>query len=168
MALPLAVKRGCMAVEIERKFLVASERWKEEVVRSVRLRDGLISSSDRGKVRVRITDDKATLAIKGPRSGLSREEYEYEIPFEDAVALLDRHCAGAILEKTRFFVPNGDLVWEVDVYSGILSGVVIAEIELPAENIAVDRPSWVGIEVTGQEEYRKINMLSARLSGKQL
>lgn len=158
------MKRGCMAVEIERKFLVTSECWKEEAVRSVQLRDGLISSSDRGKVRVRITDDKATLAIKGPRSGLSREEYEYEIPVEDAVALLNRHCGGAILEKTRFFVPCGELVWKVDVYSGVLSGVVIAEIELPAEDADFDRPSWVGIEVTGQEEYRKINMLNARLS----
>lgn len=153
-----------MAVEIERKFLVASDRWKEEVVRSVRLRDGLISSSERGKVRVRITDDKATLAIKGPRRGLSRDEYEYEIPFEDGVALLERHCAHDILEKTRFFVPAGDLVWEVDVYSGILSGVVIAEIELPSEDTDFDRPSWLGAEVTGREEYRKINMLNARLS----
>jgi adenylate cyclase len=156
-----------MAIEIERKFLVASECWMEEVVRSVRLRDGLISSSERGKVRVRITDDRATLAIKGPRSGLSREEYEYEIPFEDADALLERHCASAILEKTRFFVPAGDLVWEVDVYSGILSGVVIAEIELPAEDTDFDRPSWLGAEVTGREEYRKINMLNARLSAMQ-
>lgn len=155
-----------MAIEIERKFLVASEHWQKDVVRSVRLRDGLISSSERGKVRVRVTDDRATLAVKGPRTGLSREEYEYEIPLEDALALLDRHCAGTVLEKTRFFVPAGDLVWEVDVYSGILAGVVIAEIELPAEDAAFVRPSWVGIEVTGQEEYRKINMLSARLTGR--
>jgi adenylate cyclase len=164
----VALKRGCMAVEIERKFLVASDDWQDDVVWSVRLRDGLIASSERGKVRVRITDDKATLAVKGARTGLSREEYEYEIPVEDASALLERHCAGAILEKTRFFVPSGGFVWEVDVYSGILSGVVIAEIELPAEDTEFDRPSWVGIEVTGQGEYRKINMLNARLSGKQL
>lgn len=156
-----------MAVEIERKFLVASRDWQAGVVRSVRLRDGLIAFSDRGKVRVRLTDEKATLAIKGARTGLSREEYEYEIPVDDAVALLDRHCAGAVLEKTRFFVPCGDLVWEVDVYSGILSGVVIAEIELPAEDTEFDRPSWVGLEVTGWEEYRKITMLKARLSGTQ-
>lgn len=156
-----------MAVEIERKFLVASGRWRDEVVRSVQLRDGLISSSETGKVRVRITDDKATLAIKGPRRGLSREEYEYEIPFQDGMDLLQRHCAGASLEKTRFFVPAGDLVWEVDVYSGLLSGVVIAEIELPAEDAGFDRPSWLGAEVTGREEYRKINMLNARLSAMQ-
>ena len=168
MARPLAMKRGRMAVEIERKFLVASERWREDVVGSIRLRDGLISSSKRGKVRVRIADDKATLAIKGSRTGLSREEYEYEIPVEGAVALLERHCAGAILEKTRFFVPAGDLVWEVDVYSGILSGVVVAEIELPAEDTEFDYPSWLGIEVTGQEEYRKITMLNARLNGGQI
>lgn len=114
-------------------------------------------------MRVRITDDMATLAIKGPRSGLSREEYEYPIPVEDAVALLDRHCTGGVLEKTRFFVPAGDLVWEVDVYSGILSGVVIAEIELPAEDAPFERPSWVGAEVTGREEYRKMNMLDMRV-----
>lgn len=156
-----------MAVEIERKFLVASGDWQTGVVRSVRLQDGLIASSDRGKVRVRITDDMATLAIKGARTGLSRGEYEYEIPVDDAVALLDRHCAGAVLEKTRFFVPCGDLVWEVDVYSGILSGVVIAEIELPAEDTEFNRPSWVGAEVTGREEYRKITMLNARLNGTQ-
>jgi adenylate cyclase len=157
-----------MAVEIERKFLVASDDWQEDIVRSVRLRDGLIASSERGKVRVRVTDDKATLAIKGARNGLSREEYEYGIPVEDAVALLERHCAGAILEKTRYFVPFGDFNWEVDVYCGILSGVVIAEIELPAEDTGFDRPSWLGVEVTGRDEYRKITMLNARLSGKQL
>lgn len=157
-----------MAVEIERKFLVTSKDWQEDVVRSVRLRDGLIASTDRGKVRVRIADNTATLAVKGARTGLSREEYEYEIPVEDAVALLERHCGGAILEKTRFFVPSDGFVWEVDVYSGILSGVVIAEIELPAEDTDFERPSWVGVEVTGQDKYRKITMLNARLSGKQL
>lgn len=70
-------------------------------------------------------------------------------------------------KKTRFFVPCGDLVWDVDVHSGILAGVVIAEIELPAEDTPFDRPSRVGVEATGRTEYRKITMLSARLSGKQ-
>lgn len=153
-----------MAIEIERKFLVASDNWRKDVVRAVRLTDGLIAmSAEGGKVRVRIRDDRATLAVKGRRIGLSREEYEYEIPREDAVALLERHCAGAILEKTRFFIPAGELFWEVDVYTGILSGTVIAEIELPAEDTDFEFPSWVGVEVTGREEYRKINMLKAKL-----
>ena len=156
-----------MAVEIKRTLLVASDDWQAGVVRSVRLRDGLIASMDKSKVRVRITDDKVTLAFKGARTGLSREEYEYEILREDDAAPLKRHCADAILEKTRFFVPSGDLVWEVDAYSWILAGVVIAQFELPAEDTPFHRPSRVGVEVTGREKYRKTIMPNARFSGTQ-
>jgi CYTH domain-containing protein len=118
-------------VEIERKFLVASDGGRQSAVRSVGIRDGLIAAFKDGKVRVRISADIATVAIKGPRMGIGRAEFEYKIPIADAERMLSTICPDDTLEKQRFFVGNAEATWHVDVYGGILQGVVVAEVELP-------------------------------------
>jgi adenylate cyclase len=149
-------------IEIERKFLVANDEWKRSTVRSVSIRDGLIATYKDRKVRVRISGNTATIAIKGPRTGLTRAEFEYGIPFSDAERMLSTICRDDTLEKQRFFVEDGDAIWHVDVYGGILEGFVIAEIELQQETEPLALPRWIGREVTGDSHYRKINMLARR------
>lgn len=153
-----------MPREIERKFLVADGGWREAIASSARLRDGLLASVDGRKVRVRCLEDRAFLTVKGPREGISRDEFEYEIPLADGLAML-AHCGGVTLEKTRHRVPFAGFEWSVDEYAAPLDGVILAEIELPAEDAAFARPPWLGREVTGRAEYRKINMLRARRRG---
>ncbi len=126
-------------IEIERKFLVASDEWRRSAVRSVSIRDGLIGVYKDRKVRVRMAGDIATVAIKGPRIGIVRPEFEYEIPIVDAERMLSTMCQDDTLEKQRFFVEDAAATWHVDVYGGILQGVVIAEIELKQTSSAIDR-----------------------------
>jgi CYTH domain-containing protein len=124
-----------MAIEIERKFLVRDNSWQECISRRQKIRDGLIAVADRRKVRVRICDQRATLAVKAKTESLANAEYEYEIPVADANELLAHHCIRE-LSKTRFFVPYRQRVWQIDVYKGILSGIILAEVELPSESPA--------------------------------
>jgi adenylate cyclase len=150
-------------VEIERKFLVANDEWRQSAVRSVSIRDGLIAVYEDRKVRVRISGDIATIAIKGLRIGIVRPEFEYEIPIADAERMLSTMCQDDTLEKQRFFVEDAGATWHVDAYSGILQGVVIAEIELQQESQEFILPRWIGKEVTGDSFYKKINMRARAL-----
>jgi CYTH domain-containing protein len=150
-------------VEIERKFLVANDEWKQSAVRSVSIRDGLIAVYQDRKVRVRISGDIATIAIKGPRTGIVRPEFEYEIPMADAERMLSTLCEDDTLEKQRFFVEEAGATWYIDVYGGLLQGVIIAEIELKHESQELIRPRWIGREVTGHPFYKKINMRARAL-----
>ena len=152
-----------MAIEIERKFLVRDESWRDLFTRQQEIRDGLIAIANGRKVRVRICDERATLAVKSKTEGLANVEFEYEIPQADAEELMARHCLHAELTKTRYFVPHGPLTWEIDVYKGVLAGVILAEVELPSETTELVLPAWVGQEVTGNPEYKKINMVNARI-----
>lgn len=152
-----------MAIEIERKFLVASERWREHVAGTQTLKDGLVARDDDAKVRVRSYGERATLTVKSRRVGMRREEFEYDIPHADAEALF-RLCGDHVLEKTRHFVPWHGCTWEIDVYHGLLDGVVIAEVELPSETSPLVLPDWIGAEVTADPRYKKVNMLRERLA----
>jgi len=154
-----------MPLEIERKFLLLSEGWRSHVSHSAHLTDGLIAAAPDGrKVRVRIADDQATLTVKGARRGLARDEFEYPIPLADARSLLANHCAGIVIDKTRHFVPQGNVTWEIDCYHGALAGIEVAEIELASIDQAFDRPDWLGEEVTGREEWRKISLIRAHMA----
>ena len=143
-----------MKVEIERKFPLASDDWKGQVVGTRLLRDGLVAS-DRSKVRVRIERPRAWLTIKGERSGLGRAEFNYEIPLSDAEVIIAEHCGDNLVEKTRHLVLHEGVTWEVDVYQGLLEGVRYAEVELDSKEQQVALPSWVGTEVTGDPSYSK-------------
>ena len=154
-------------VEIERKFLVANDEWRQSAVRSVNIRDGLIAVSNGRKVRVRISGDIATIVIKGPRVGIVRPEFEYEIPIADAERMLTALCHDDHLEKQRFFVEDAGATWQVDVYDGLLQGVTIAEIELKQESEELILPRWIGKEVTGDPFYKKLNMRARALKAAQ-
>ncbi|KRA45652.1 CYTH domain-containing protein [Devosia sp. Root635] len=150
-----------MGREIERKFLVASDDWRAEATGSMLLRQGYLSSNAKATVRVRTRDDvRAVLTLKGIVEGISRAEYEYEIPIADARELLDM-AEPHVIEKRRHLVPHEGLVWEVDVFAGRHLGLVIAEVELADENQAVPLPAWVGAEVTRDERYKNASLSRA-------
>ncbi len=151
-----------MPLEIERKFLLSNDGWRSLVRDSETLRDGLLTASPSGKVRVRTYRDRATLALKSATHGLVRSEYEYVIPTVDAEEMLARHCGNNVLEKIRHYIDFQGFTWEVDEYRGLLSGVIIAEIELDSVDVDLPLPPWVGAEITGDPTYKKLNMLSAR------
>jgi CYTH domain-containing protein len=149
-----------MSIEIERRYLVVGHGWRDQAVRARHLRDGLLAHTGDTKVRVRIEGERAWLTVKGPRAGPSRLEFEYEIPHPEAEDMLERLCGGAVAQKTRHLAPYGGLTWEIDVYEGLLEGVVLAEVELPHPDAIVARPPWLGREVTGEPAYRKLALLA--------
>ena len=150
-----------MKIEIERKFLLASEGWRSLVEHSEHIRDGLLSSDDRRKIRVRIIGERSTLTVKSKRIRGEREEYEYDIPRDDAERLLI-HCGSDVIHKVRHYIDHAGLTWEVDEYEGLLKGIVLAEVELDSPDQPIVMPDWVGQEVTSEPPYRKINMLRSR------
>jgi adenylate cyclase len=141
-----------MGREIERKFLVCSDAWKSEVTSEQSLRQGYLAIDGGNNVRVRTDGERAWLTIKARGEGITRPEFEYEIPAADAAPLLGL-CHDRVVEKKRHLVLVGDLTWEIDEFSGDNSGLVVAEIELPDEAAAFARPAWLGAEVTGDPRY---------------
>jgi len=141
-----------MAKEIERKFLVAHQAWRESVNTIHVFKQGYLSYDSERTVRVRATEVTGYLTIKGITEGLTRDEFEYEIPLGDALALLQL-CERPAIEKKRYIVPNGAHDWEVDVFEGVNEGLVVAEIELGSEDEAFEKPSWLGNEVSGDRKY---------------
>jgi CYTH domain-containing protein len=152
-----------MPVEIERKFLLANDGWKSQVVRRSHIRDGLIANNNGNKARVRIADADATITLKSRRRGPMRTEFEYAIPYSDALEILRTMCDGRVLDKVRHFIPYGGSLWHVDVYEGIFSGVVLAEVELQHADQKLEFPPWIGDEVTNDPRYRKLNMRRQRI-----
>ncbi len=142
-----------MSVEIERKFLVRSEAWRAQVAGRVMIRQAYLATEGKASVRVRIRNNmSATLSVKSRSASLSRLELEYPVSVLEAEAMIGlRH--GAVIEKVRHLVPHGDRTFEVDVFSGENDGLIIAEIELRAENEEIVLPDWVGSEITGQQRY---------------
>src|SRR5262249_33714367 len=118
-----------MRAEIYRKFVVANEGWKTTVIRSVRIRDGLIANNKGNKARVRIANDVATIALKSRRRGPVRTEFEYAIPYSDAEEMLRTMCDGNVLDKVLHFVSHEGNNWHVVVYEGFLDGVVLGWLE---------------------------------------
>lgn len=142
-----------MAKEIERKFLVLGTAWQAGVTTRLSIRQAYLTRGDAVSLRVRIVDgERAALTIKSPQPAAVRSEFEYAIPLADAVDMLELR-AGAIIEKVRHIVPCGDLRWEIDVFSGVHRGLVLAEIELPAAGTPFEKPAWLGAEVTGDPAY---------------
>lgn len=142
-----------MATEIERKFLVAGDGWRADADAGRRLRQGYLCGDGPASVRVRVDGDAANLNIKAAVVGSARSEYEYPIPVDDAEAMLAELCLYPPLAKTRYRVPHGRHLWEVDVFEGANEGLVVAEIELTDAGEHFDRPSWLGREVTAERRY---------------
>ena len=158
-------------MEIERKYLVTSDCYKELAVARYHIRQGYISREKTGTVRVRITDNKAYLTIKGkPAAGhFARYEWEKEIDVQEAEELM-KLCQGTVIDKTRWIVPaetgdnlqltvdNLQLIWEVDEFHGKHEGLVVAEIELDNEEQSFEKPAFIGDEVTHDPRYYNANM----------
>jgi CYTH domain-containing protein len=147
-----------MATEIERKFLVQGTDWR--TVPGARYRQGYLSTVKERVVRVRTIDDQGYLTVKGITRGATRLEFEYEIPAADATEMLDALCERPLIEKARYRVPYGGLVWEVDEFFGDNAGLVVAEVELTSEDQAFKRPAWVDQEVTGDPRYFNSNLIN--------
>jgi adenylate cyclase len=143
-----------MANEIERKFLVKSDAFKNESVKNMRITQGYLSSVPERTVRVRIKGDKGFITIKGigNASGATRYEWEKEIPIEEVNELL-KICEPGVIDKTRFNVKSGKHTFEVDEFYGENQGLIVAEIELNAEDESFEKPFWLGEEVTGDVKY---------------
>ena len=143
-----------MALEIERKFLVLDDSYKHEAFSKSHIRQGYLCS-ERGKtIRIRVRDDKGYLTIKGPSldGGLSRYEFEQEVPFADAEHLLTL-CEPGIIDKVRWLVKSDSHIFEVDEFFGDNAGLVMAEVELRYEDEPYTKPHFIGEEVTGDRRY---------------
>ncbi|MDY7537799.1 CYTH domain-containing protein [Undibacterium sp. RTI2.1] len=147
-----------MGIEIERKFLVTNTDWKQQG-QGVHLCQGYICSDPGRIVRVRIEGEQAMLTIKGKTEGISRGEWEYPIPVQDARELLSGLCAQPLIEKYRYRILYQGLMWEVDEFLGDNAGLIVAEVELESESQAFSRPAWLGEEVSHDHRYANANLL---------
>ena len=146
-----------MAIEIERKFLV-KEKPFHLAKKSLRIRQGYIVNDQKQVIRVREKGADYFLTIKGNTVGISRLEFEYPIPKEDAEELLKHFCKKTLIDKTRHYVEFKGHIWEVDEFHGDNDGLVVAEIELDSEDEKFEIPHWVGEEVTPDERYYNMNL----------
>ena len=140
-----------MPTEIERKFIVADDSWRNGTT-GVRIAQGYLSQDPERTVRVRIGGEMAWLTIKGRTHGITRAEFEYAIPLDDARSLLGL-CSPSVIDKTRHEISHAGHLWEVDVFHGENAGLVIAEVELADESISPELPPWVGAEVSAEVRY---------------
>ncbi|MBN2808737.1 MAG: CYTH domain-containing protein [Deltaproteobacteria bacterium] len=142
-----------MAIEIERKFLLLNDSWRLNADAGTVMRQGYLSNNGKSSIRVRISGDRANLNIKSSTTGIVRREYEYAIALSDAEEMLADLCHEAIIEKVRYHVNFSGFIWEVDVFSGASSGLVVAEIELDELGQTFPRPEWLGREVSEELRY---------------
>ncbi len=147
-----------MGVEIERKFLLSGDGWRQ-LGEPVLLRQGYLCSDPERTVRVRIEGETGALTIKSKGSGVRRGEWEYPIPLPEARELLDTLCERPLVEKYRRRIEHAGFTWEVDEFLGENAGLVVAEIELPSEDTVFDRPDWIGQEVSGDKRYYNSSLI---------
>lgn len=154
-----------MGIEIERKFLLHNEDWRQHVERSERIAQGYLvgaqalhSGAARASVRARISGEQAWLNIKAATSGIARAEFDYPIPPADAQVLLATLCDG-VMEKLRHHVRVDGMLFEIDEFLGDNAGLTVAEIELPAVDAPFPRPSWLGAEVSALGRYYNVHLI---------
>ena len=151
-----------MAIEIERKFLVVGDAWRDAP--GVAYAQGYLNRDKARTVRVRLAGGRAWLTVKGASTGATRAEFEYEIPPADAEQLLAL-CDGPLVRKLRRVVVHAGSTWEVDEFLGENAGLVVAEIELPSEDAPFEPPPWLGAEVTHDPRYFNSNLAAQPFSG---
>ena len=142
-----------MGIEIERKFLVTNESWREAAGPGIPIKQGYLIGGKDASVRVRLQGNKANLNIKSATLGVKRQEFEYPIPVADAEVLLMTLCQRPIIEKVRYLVAYANKQWEVDVFEGENAGLVVAELELQDEAEDYEPPPWLGKEVSHDPRY---------------
>lgn len=151
-----------MPYEIERKFLINDPQFVENLNNGKKILQGYLSLDADRIVRVRTKGDKAFLTIKSRQSGISRLEYEYEIPTTHAQEILENMCIRPLIEKTRYTYAYEGHEWEIDVFDGVFAGIIVAEIELNSEEETFEKPSWVGKEVTHEKSYNNGEMVKQK------
>ena len=149
-----------MGLEIERRFLVRTHAWRDIAGAGTAFKQGYLCTTKERTVRIRLAGERAWITIKGRSRGAVRPEFEYAIPSPDASELLGL-CGSTVIDKTRYRVRYADHVWDVDEFAGANAPLVLAEVELAAEDEAVEIPGWVGDEVTGEARYQN-SQLSRR------
>ncbi|MEO5341131.1 MAG: CYTH domain-containing protein [Magnetococcus sp. MYC-9] len=146
-----------MATEIERRYLVSQEPWlrlgRPLVRHACTVRQGFLSTDKERVVRVRVVEDRAMLTIKGLTRGFTKQEFEYAIPLADARQMLDELCLQPLIEKRRYQIEQGGLLWEVDEFFGVNQGLLLAEVELTDAGQKVPLPPWVGREISADPRY---------------
>ncbi|MCG5537484.1 CYTH domain-containing protein [Halorhodospira sp. 9622] len=148
-----------MAQEIERKFLLSGDDWREHADTGQRMRQGYLVGAQRASIRVRVAGEQAWLNIKSATLGVERREYEYPIPLRDAEEMLAELCERPQIEKVRYEVPWAGHTWEVDVFEGDNAGLVVAEIELGDADEDFECPPWVGEEVSDDPRYYNVCLI---------
>jgi CYTH domain-containing protein len=141
-----------MAIEIERKYKVTTDEYKQ-LAKPLYCKQGYLDTQNEPLVRIRIMGEKAYLTLKGKNDGISRLEFEYEIPVEDGNALLSTFCPTTLIEKNRFILSVENTTWEVDEFLGENVGLVVAEVELTSKNSVFYKPSWIGKEISQHTRY---------------
>jgi len=146
-------------MEIERKFTVDIEKWAEVIKpQPISIAQSYLSSSPECTVRVRLKGEKAYLTIKGKTNGISRSEFEYEVPIDEAIEMMNT-LSSKTLSKKRYEINVGNHLWEVDVFEGKLAGLIIAEIELTSEDEVFELPEWVIEDVSHDVQYYNSNLI---------
>ena len=144
--------------EIERKFLVRNDSWRS-LAEGTKYSQGYLNTNKERIVRVRTIRGKGFLAVKGMTQEGTRTEFEYQIPMADAETLLDEICEKPLIEKKRYKITIGEVIWEVDEFFGENKGLIVAEVELDTPAQAFDKPAWIGTEVTGDPRYFNSNLI---------
>ena len=148
-----------MATEIERKFLVLNQDWQEYTRSELHIVQAYLATNEFSSTRIRIQNDKANINIKSATLGISRTEFEYAIPVDDAQLMIDELCVKPVIEKTRYIVKHMQHTWEIDVFSGDNEGLIVAEIELSSPDEAFEKPSWLGEEVSHDKRYYNVCLI---------
>jgi adenylate cyclase len=148
-----------MGIEIEKKYLLENSNWKTEAFKTIKIKQGYLNSEIERTIRVRTSGNEGIITIKGKTVNLTRSEFEYAIPLNDALELL-KMCDSPIIEKTRYLIKKGELTWEIDEFSGENEGLIVAEIELTDENQEFDLPEWIGKEVSHDTRYYNSSLIS--------
>lgn len=145
-----------MPTEIERKFLVLNDTWQKFASKGVKYLQGYFATHPRCSIRIRIEGDRAALNIKSATLGITRSEYNYPIPVDDAREILDTLCEKPLISKTRYHVRQNDQLWEIDVFEDDNEGLVVAELELTSTSSQFVKPDWVGEEVSDDPKYYNV------------
>ena len=147
-----------MPIEIERKFLLKDDSWRDHYSKKMELRQGYLSCSTGCTVRVRVSGEDAWITIKGSPRNITRSEFEYLIPKADAENMLLEFAGDNVVEKIRYFINYKGTQWVVDEFSGRNRGLVLAEVELKSEDAICEKPAWLGEEVTNDHRYSNSNL----------
>lgn len=149
-----------MAIEIERKFLIKNDSWRASADAGRKMRQGYFAGPQRASIRVRIEGDSANINIKSAEMGVKRQEFEYPVPIADAEQMLNSLCEFPQVQKTRYRVTHQDHVWEIDIFEADNQGLIVAEVELEAEDEDFALPPWVGEEVSDQPRYYNVSLIN--------